>query len=295
MEVSRPIRAGILFGVDSLKLKELIIELLICLDGPDKFSLETQSSRADIYIGIISGADKVELLDNCFWGDGTMHRGRWVPYQWNKSKHRSNHGVFIFLIYIYIYIFNCRLTGLAITDAKSTPPGDHDPPIVAALAPGEQPPRDATTADTDTAAAAPGEPSGDPADTDVTTDADIVTAEPLTAEVVPVYSLTDPDTWRKILNHGFREKRSLTYMWKNDLAPLIGVPYPFGETKFDDDTLEKIATHMRALGLALKDYTFHAEGMLMVMEHLHHCCDLTVETHIKNIEYALFFEQKGKR
>jgi hypothetical protein len=82
-------------------------------------------------------------------------------------------------------------------------------------------------------------------------------------------------------------------MWKNDLAPLIGVPYPFGETKLDDDTLEDIASRMRALGIALKDYKIDARGMSNVTGHLHHCCDLSVQSHVENIESALLFEQKG--
>jgi hypothetical protein len=101
IEVSHPIRAGNFFDVYKVKLRELIVELIMSLDGPDKFSLETQSSRAEFYIGIISGADIVEILYNCFWGDGMMHRGLWVPYQWNKSKHRSNCGVF------RIFMFKC--------------------------------------------------------------------------------------------------------------------------------------------------------------------------------------------
>ncbi len=56
--------------------------MLTIQDGDHKFPIETQSTRAQIYIDIISCYDTTELVDNCFWGDGVFHRGRSVPYQW---------------------------------------------------------------------------------------------------------------------------------------------------------------------------------------------------------------------
>jgi hypothetical protein len=97
LEISRPIRAGVLFNVDRIKLRDLIIELLVLLDGADAFPTETQALRADHYVGIISGFGTVELVDNGFWGDGTLQCGRWVPYQWyNRARQRrvqSMHGM----------------------------------------------------------------------------------------------------------------------------------------------------------------------------------------------------------
>jgi hypothetical protein len=175
-----------------------------------------------------------------------------------------------------------------VTEADSLPTDDHNPTVAL----GEQP-REAADDGTDTAAAVTtGEP---PDNSDADSDTSAAAAEPATADVVPVYSLTDPDTWRNILDNGFRENRSLTYMWKNDLAPLIGVSYPYGETKLDLDTLESIATHLRAFGVALKDYKINAKGMSNITENLHHCCDLSVQFHIKtsNVYYYLNKKECG--
>lgn len=131
-------------------------------------------------------------------------------------------------------------------------------------------------------------------DADASTEAVPKEDEPST-EVVPVYSLTDPDTWRQILDNGFREGRSLTYMWKNDPAPLIGVPYPYRNASIDFNTRDDIATHLRALGTAIKDYKFDMEGMYIVVENLYKCSGISVFPMVKNIERALFFEQKGRR
>ncbi len=89
VEISRPIRAGILFQVDLDNLRNLVIELLVIREGSDRFSMETQILRADSYIGIISGFSTVELLDNCFWGDGVHYRGKGVPFQWQKKRKSS--------------------------------------------------------------------------------------------------------------------------------------------------------------------------------------------------------------
>lgn len=173
------------------------------------------------------------------------------------------------------------------------PPGNHDPPT----ATGEQPPRDAAAqANTDTAnAAAPGGPPEDaPADADIITDADttvVAAAEPATADVVPVYSLTDPDTWQHILEQGYRENRSLTYMWQNDLAPLLGVPYPMGNNFITIEIREDIVPRLKAFGMALKQFKFDNLVMKSVVDHLYDCDVHTFFPMIKNIESVIRMEQ----
>lgn len=112
IEISRPIRAGILFDVNKSKLYDLVLELLDLHDGKDKFPLEIQSIRAQSYTGIISSFRTVELVDNCFWGDGVFHRGRWVPYQWytakKQMKTKEYTGISRTVIYPKGKIFFCR-------------------------------------------------------------------------------------------------------------------------------------------------------------------------------------------
>ncbi len=67
LNVSQPIRAGLLFAVEHERLRELIVDIL-----KDRISsIESRCKWADFYIGLISGFSAIDLIDNCFWGGGT--------------------------------------------------------------------------------------------------------------------------------------------------------------------------------------------------------------------------------
>ena len=68
MKLSRPIRAGILMGVNHDNLVELIASLLSVNESVNPQSLSEQ------YIAEITEYDRVYLADNCFWGDDSASR-----------------------------------------------------------------------------------------------------------------------------------------------------------------------------------------------------------------------------
>jgi hypothetical protein len=140
-----------------------------------------------------------------------------------------------------------------------------------------------------------GEPSNTAAaNADIITEADTTVAsaaEPATADVVPVYSLTDPDTRQHILEQGYRENRSLTYMWQNDLAALLGVPYPMGNNFITIEIREDIVPRLKAFGMALTQFKFNNLVMKSVVDHLYDCDVHTFFPMIKNIESVIRMEQ----
>jgi hypothetical protein len=73
LEISRPIRAGILYGVDFVDLQSLVESLLIpSYPIPVRDSIQEREVRARIYIAVLSGFTHPELADNCFWGDAIV-------------------------------------------------------------------------------------------------------------------------------------------------------------------------------------------------------------------------------
>ncbi len=117
----------------------------------------------------------------------------------------------------------------------------------------------------DVAAAVPVEPEG------VTTGAAVGEQQRSREEIGPVRDLTDPDTWRKILNDGFRVKRSLTQIWKDDLAPLIGVPCPFELKITKLGYLDAAVPRLRSLGVVLKQYTHSDRELNWIIDSLENC------------------------
>jgi hypothetical protein len=87
-------------------------------------------------------------------------------------------------------------------------------------------------------------------------DADIVANEgTLTDEEVDdIASLTDPETWRNILNRGFRENRCLVQIWRGVVAPIMGISFPFDPILLKRSDREELALRLRAFGVAFKTY-----------------------------------------
>ncbi len=135
IEVVRPIRAGVLFGVDRNKLCELVVKLLVIRDGDEPFPVETQEFRAGIYIDTISGFSNAELIDNCFWGDGVHHRGMRVAYQWypkSKSKKVRIHSSVFLKCLLFLSEFNVlfSFTGLSGAPTSVTAPSVSDHMVI---------------------------------------------------------------------------------------------------------------------------------------------------------------------
>jgi hypothetical protein len=84
IEISRPIRAGILLDVNRHHLVELITTLLSITDAEDPKSLSEK------YITEVALFDRVRLADNCFWGDDSASRVKKDRY---KSKRNANRHV----------------------------------------------------------------------------------------------------------------------------------------------------------------------------------------------------------
>jgi hypothetical protein len=70
MHIHRPIRAGLLYGVDLTEMLSLITSLLVPdFPGPEDETIQRREERARVYIAVVSGFTDPELADNCFWGD----------------------------------------------------------------------------------------------------------------------------------------------------------------------------------------------------------------------------------
>jgi hypothetical protein len=73
VHLHRPIRAGLLYGVDHVELLSLIAGLLIPdFPGPEDETVQRREERARLYIAVVSGYTVPELADNCFWGDSIV-------------------------------------------------------------------------------------------------------------------------------------------------------------------------------------------------------------------------------
>ena len=88
MKLSRPIRAGILMGVNHDNLVELIASLLSVNESVNPQSLSEQ------YIAEITEYDRVHLADNCFWGDDSASRVKKDRYKrkYNVKPKRPRNG-----------------------------------------------------------------------------------------------------------------------------------------------------------------------------------------------------------
>ncbi len=105
LEISRPIRAGLLYGVDSADLQSLIVSLLIRdYTGPDEDSIQIRETRARFYINLVSGFTVPEMTDNCFWGDALPSNKRR-----NSKRNRDNQGIHS-MGYSIISSFLCSLS-----------------------------------------------------------------------------------------------------------------------------------------------------------------------------------------
>jgi hypothetical protein len=122
-------------------------------------------------------------------------------------------------------------------------------------------------------------------------DDDAAPAEPPATGIVPVYSLTDPDTWRMILEQGHCANRSLTYMWKKDLAPLLGIPYPLGNDFIEIEIREDIVPRLKAFGVALRQFKIDNFIIKSVVGRLYNCDVQTFFPMIKEIESVIRNEQ----
>ncbi len=83
-DISRPIRAGLLYGVNEDELRSLVVNLL----GPsypvtDEYYTQRREEHARMCIAVVSGFNVPELADNCFWG---------VSFEITKKKLRSKTG-----------------------------------------------------------------------------------------------------------------------------------------------------------------------------------------------------------
>ncbi len=66
--------------------------------------------------------------------------------------------------------------------------------------------------------------------------------------------LTDPKTWRNIIDTCFRNNQCLTHLWKNEVVPRIGITCPYDDTVEKPENMVGIAACLKAFGLALKPY-----------------------------------------
>jgi hypothetical protein len=89
MHIHRPIRAGLLYGVDHMELLSLIAHLLIPdFSGPEDESIQQREERARLHIAVVSGYTVPELADNCFWGDVIVSTKKRQP-----KRKRNDQGV----------------------------------------------------------------------------------------------------------------------------------------------------------------------------------------------------------
>ncbi len=98
--ISKPIRAALLHGVSHTDIQTLVIDLMSIspniMNGnpPVLNSLRWIST---LYIGIVSGFTVPELVDNCFWGDGSATRKDGVSVKRNRPKHPIPNCMCVFL------------------------------------------------------------------------------------------------------------------------------------------------------------------------------------------------------
>lgn len=81
--VSTPIRAGILMDVDRGKLLELITLLSPVCDKPNPEEV------AQMYFDEVAQYSRVQLADNCFWGNDSASRVTKERYQRPKKEKRK--------------------------------------------------------------------------------------------------------------------------------------------------------------------------------------------------------------
>ncbi len=71
--ISRPIRAGLLYGVEYTELLSLVASLLIPdFPGHADETIQRREERARLHVAVVSGYTVPELSDNCFWGDAIV-------------------------------------------------------------------------------------------------------------------------------------------------------------------------------------------------------------------------------
>ncbi len=89
MHINRPIRAGLLYGVDHTQLLSLITGLLIPdFPGPEDETMQRREERARLHVAVVSGYTIPELADNCFWGDAIVSTKKHPP-----KRKRNDQGV----------------------------------------------------------------------------------------------------------------------------------------------------------------------------------------------------------
>lgn len=95
MHIRRPIRAGLLYGVDNAELLSLIAHLLIPdFPGAENKSFQQREERARLFIAVVSGYTAPELADNCFWGDAIVCTKKRPPKRKRNDQGVNDHQYF---------------------------------------------------------------------------------------------------------------------------------------------------------------------------------------------------------
>jgi hypothetical protein len=85
--IHRPIRAGLLYGVNHMELLSLITNLLIPdFPGPEDETIHRREECARLYIAVVSGFTVPDLVDNCFWGDAITGIKKCPPKRKRNEK-----------------------------------------------------------------------------------------------------------------------------------------------------------------------------------------------------------------
>jgi hypothetical protein len=296
IKISRPIRAGLLYGVDHTELLSLITGLLIPdFPGPEDDSMLQREERARLYVAVVSGYTVPELADNCFWGDAIVSTKKRPPKRKRNDQGVKDHQLLSPIPKYTPFVhrpFQPSIGADGVDDGSA--------PGAAGREPGPSPETaDSVTAGADDAAAFDREPVGQTVDaitavTAVVEETFDDTPNTITETCLVLHAssadtirghirtnenpcddgpLTDPKTWQKVIDRCFRNNQSLTHLWKEEVAPRVGIPCPIGRTYVDLKAGKIIAPRLKAFGIAMKPYyeTNDSLGIKRILDTLCTC------------------------
>jgi hypothetical protein len=106
----------------------------------------------------------------------------------------------------------------------------------------------------------------------------------------PMLPLTDPEAWHRILVRSFLYHHDLTQIWKNEIAPSMGIPCPFIGKGFTFERLTLIALQLNAFGSALKRFDLTNATLVKIKKNLLHCTNMQTMICIREVEEYLGLE-----